>query len=759
MQSRIKRRSMYDIVKQWGFPSDLNEFEVTYKYDASKESIEKFKSEIIALSDCTSKKKNLGQNKRRFNEYMGIIMKNESIFDKEIYLLHIARLLEEDYSVQYNSPDNKNYNNKIFTSIDFDESAKKASLVRNAKGFLSTVDVADITINENKKIKVYSSLEFSDQKEEIEKRKKNAKKQLKTIDQKIGLTKILNFFKPEELFDPNGLSIGRYQNLNYILKNIIEDCKKEERTNKLVELVRENIEYIDVDKMLALSNSRYYLSFDKDIESVPYEEIIAIKEFTETISSIILDKTIKIIPYQFSRETTFEEIEKNVNKINSHFINGKYYHEYEKDELAQNIINGKINLFNFSKEDFYNLRFSQTEITEMILKNPMSIEFLIKNNLSTIKEIKEKLKFQDQISAEQLKASLNSGVLSYNEVLKLYYNEKISVESAKKLKELLKNEKNFEDLVSSKELVKLILSKNEEKSKKYVRLYKAWVIDGKNIEERKKIANEILDYSLDLIEESKIYELYRMGLIPIDTLLDTLGEQKSDLAELFKNGVIKPSDARRLYYEGILTEENFDDLLQNMENADKLALICSIFPDTKDEKQLEIRNKLLYKVSPDIGELYGRKSTKVCSDLFKNNKKSYDYCLRWKFIANIDQDFSQEYLKQGNVMFYLPNKGKYIIEKLFTKDMKPVYGAATYVLDEIDFKNYKKNIINAKTKEINIEELAKLKSENNSVKKIVHTGWYDSMIRYFDMLNPEKYNESQINKILEIRNEIDEKNN
>lgn len=780
-QLKIDSKSMYDIVNKWGFPSDLSEFEATYKCDASPADIEKFKEQIISLSKSSTKKRKTEDSEKKFSEYLDIISKNESIFDKNLYLLHVARLLKEDYSAQYNS-DNENEidTNRVYTSEEYSDMAKKALLIRSAKKILSNLDIANIRIrkdeNGKERYEIYTSSEFiSEDRSKIDEREEKVREQLKKINQKIGLEKILKFFEPDEFFNQDELDVCKYENLSYLCKKQVESQKDEKcQISKIAEIIRNYPEYIDIDKLLVMATIRYYQTIEYDIETIPYEEVEKLKSFTENVKLILLSKSTKAKPYCSStRNVSFKELEKEIKKLCSHFINGKYYQEYEKNDLVKDIITGKTSLHDFSKEDFLNLSFSQREVSEMIFRNPTSIEFLVTNNLEKIEEVREKVELQRNVNFEQLVACINSKVLDYEDIMRLYYDKKISIETVKSLKQKLEEEKKSEELkkltglVSSKVLVKMLLSKDEQNAEEYIRLYKALIIDGKTLEEKKDIANEILDYSLDLLEEEKMYELYYEGLIPVDSLLDIIGDQSSGFEDLFKNGEIKPIDARRLYLDGIITEQNFVNLLSSMEDGERLALICAVFPNSKDENELDLREKLLQTMSPIIRSTYGKndkastnRNTSNNSNNDKNNKsenrRMSDPCLRWNFLSNLDKEFSQQYLRDGTVIFYLPNEGSYIIEKLFDKNMEPCYGVATYILDKEDFDKYKDIIIDKKNSCIRPKILPRLREENENVTKIVHTGWGNALTRYFEIDSNEKYTEEQKDVIHSLAEEIDE---
>ena len=83
-------------------------------------------------------------------------------------------------------------------------------------------------------------------------------------------------------------------------------------------------------------------------------------------------------------------------------------------------------------------------------------------------------------------------------------------------------------------------------------------------------------------------------------------------------------------------------------------------PEVIEPTKVETRDILLGDISDNARAIYG-KSAEINKSYF--NQK--DNCLKWNTISNIDEDFIQRYLNNGNVIFYLPNKFEYIIEKIF----------------------------------------------------------------------------------------------
>ena len=776
MSSKIKQMSMTEIIKRIGFPSDLKEFESTYRYNVDKEEIEKFKAKVVKLNNT---------HKKGFEDYMNLINEHEDIFDKEIYFLHITKLLEKDlYLGDEEKPRVFNQkNNDTNTNM----ASRRQSLYRAARKLLSTIDVVDITTSENEdgeiEYSVSCSQEITSQKSELEEKNLKIQNQLEKIEDMLGLEKVLSFLRPRDIFD-----ICKYKNLgDFLSKLLIEELGEHSERNlsddidipdytdedleKFKEIIVDNAEYIEIDKMLILANAIYFNKHGENFEEFEYEDAIDLKNFTERVDFLLDKKKTILNSKRFEGKIDFKTVKQSVSDLYNHFIDGRFYTEEEINDLAQRMIQGTTSLSILTKEEFLNvMNFSTEERKLLIENNPSAIEYLINNELATSEEIKAPIISGKKTDSRQLFAIYSTGIISEEDIIDLYLDKKIELEELQSLQKQITEEKDFSQIVSSKKLIELFLNQKDGKEEifdRYRKLYKSIAIDGKDLEEQKRVANEILDYSLDLLEENKIYDLYHMGLLPIDTLVDFIGEKS--VTELYSSRELKPVDARRLYDSNIISEEAITEVLKNknISDSEKLVLIFSTFPNPED---IDIYQRLLSNLSDVAQSIYDKKGNKDTShkDLKnikpnnvstpkiqqEDNRKTTDPCARWKLIAKIDSDYSQEYLKDGHVIFYLPNNGKYIIEKLFTKDLRPAYGAATYILSENEFEK-NENVIISKNSKVNRSVLPSLKSQSDDIDKLVHTGWANAIVRYFDLENLEKYTENQIEEFKKIAEQVE----
>lgn len=692
MMSKIKQMSMKDIVEKIGFPANLEEFKNTYKYNISEEKVKKFEKDIIILSQT---------GKQSFQDYLKIILENEQIFDKEIYFLHITILLEQEYSEEFLGK--KKRIQKVFNlNNNENDLIKKSELIKFCKRILSTIDVVDITVSNLDENEIYytvkSSLEFADNETKWKKRKEKTKEQLEKIETLLGLDNVISLLFPEDL-----KTICRYENLGNILEKEVkttfdffekEDNVKNKKTQEeLKKIIVRNANYIDLDKMLLLANTLFFYKKGNNLEDFNEDELRRLKLFTETVEMLVTNKKISFTSPRFVEKINKRKIEEFIQVLNKHFINGKFYNTTEIKELSQKILNGSVNISILTKEEFINaMDFSDEDLNKIILASDNAIEYFLENGIETEQELKQRILSLDKINSNILISAILFNIITADEFLKMYSLGKIDIKEIKKIKNKLKDKKDFEKIVSSKKLIELYLIPSKKKEfESYKKIYKILKIEGKTIKQREKIANEILDYSLDLLEEKNILDLYHNGLIPIETVINIFGDES--LKKLYIQNEILPMDARRLFDEKILTNDDINEILINddLSIEEKLVLIFSTFSKLEDEKIVKkflsnIKNENLNNiVNLNPEEKVSNENKKLLEEF--EEKYIIQIRRKWNFIMQKDLEYSQKYFNNGYIVFYLPNKGKYILEKIFFADTKVAYGSATYIFTKDEFEN------------------------------------------------------------------------
>lgn len=796
---KIKKMSIIEIIEKMGIPTLLmykvyrngNDLKTegmlrqTYIYCTNEEETSKFEEEI----------KNL-QNKGTIQDFIKILDKYQHIIDKEIYVFAMTGFIARDIA--------EGNKGELESLVTFPNKKRdKHTAFNYGKELLKNVDIVVPRFSlkdEQYQIEaIVNSQEFFGNDNFLKKRKEVNDKRLKQIDETIGLDNVFHFFVPSDM-----LKFFIYPNLANIVANNIynklkfnKDLTESEQKEieefvkshgggnafsheDLCEEINNNIEYIDVDKMLLLSNIKLFLNSSNSDNSYDYESYVKFKEFSKKVGTLLKNK--QTIIEMEEGLVNYKTIEDFVSFLEKHFINKRFYDDKEIDILRDDVLNGIVSISMFSKEDFLKImNFTSEELATLITKQPDALEYLVENDLVNISRMGSVIDFKKYFTDRQVLYLLSKGIIKNENVLEMYNKEKFSVDNIRFLQD------NFTDfdatsMTSAEKLVKLYLdpSKKEEFDK-YRKIFKALKIDetlaearlrrenkdnkkvldelDSKIKERQiEVSSNILDQSLELLEEDKLYDLYRMGLIHIEVLVDFVGP--TAINDLYATGELKPLDARKLYNDGIIDENAIESVLKdgNLSETQKLVLIYSTFP-SMDQEDKEIRERLIsYMDKIDDTKTATNNGTRNHigggSNPVVTNKHITDPCARWNLIANIDKDYTQEYLTDGTIIFYLPNEQKYVIEKLYDKNNKPAYGAATYILEENLFDKIKNDlIVNKKVDRSVLIELNKQK--NKEIKKIIHTGWANSIIKFFDLQNEEKYSEEQIEEIQELAKQVE----
>lgn len=790
MVSKIDKLSMEKIMSQVGFPYNIKELRSTYKYNVSVDLAIEFEKNILQA--------------KNFKEIQRLVVKYEGIFDKNVYVLHLGRLLEKDLESQKRqeilAEENDGGIKKQVIFTDPKTTVRRG--IVNAKNLLKDVKVADIGINsETGEIIVYTSKEFVDQTVSMKKKVERTEKRLEQIEEKIGLEEVLKYISPSDLITicdypnlGNILAISLYKNKSHLNGEKINGENNGQRQgNEVVdseiikkgnifdwdefeETVKKYSSYIDLDKMLLLANSVFYNKYGNEFYNFSSEEAGELQDFTKKIGELIERKKVVVSSPRFNTDVTYQIISESVESLNKHFINGKYYEYEELAKLVEDIINGTVPVSNISKREYQNtLKMNIEELLILDKNNPNAIQYLIDNDMLEKIEIEEFLKLKSEYTDEQALYFINLNFIPENSILDLYNSEKLTLENLRNVKLNLEN-RTLNEIVSVDRLVELYLEPNKkEEFEKYRKLFKLLIIDESRAEvlereikkddkkaikeldrrilnRRKAIGISVLEKSIELLNDEHMYDLYHKGILQIDTVIDYVGFDAVN--KLFASGELKPIDVKRLFNEKILTEQMLEEIFRKNEltETQKLVLIYSTFSSEQadDEKMrkkfISCMSERTDSVSEPAGQVREKKEEKGEETQEKQNKNITDPWTRWNLISSLDKDYSQEYLKDGYIIFYLPNMSKYIIEKLYDKNNEPAYGAATYILDESVFKENQQNIV--KDKNINKSYLVSLnKNKTEGVKKLVHTGWGNAIVKYFEVEESSRYTEEEIIEI------------
>ena len=765
-----------NLIKQIGIPGNWNDLRATYRYNVDEKSYRAFEEEML----------NHRRSSGSFEGYVNLISKHIDVFDKDLYVFRIARLL----SAEVDTEKSVFYKGNLESRVLLDSpKVNRQQALQNAKKALKKIDVIDIEMSK-KRLDTYSSQEFIGNKNFFEKKKEKSAAAIQRIEEVIGFENLLSYIRPTDLIQccryPNlgnalaikiiesGIELNNGQDEKVTIEDRFLDSeeakKKAEASNGQAKafkwevfyaMVKKYDYYMDVDKVLLLANSVFYNKYGDKLDNFTEEEARELKEFTEKIGILLENKKVAIESPRFNRIISYTDIDEWVKTLNKHYIGGKFYTDDEILALANDIVNGRTDVSVLSKEVFDEvMQFTTEEIGYIIESSPESLQFLLENGYIDEKTALEAIDKQEEVLPKELIYAYQQSLLTNEKIAELLDKQVITFEDIYVLKENEVEDKPLDTVVSNKRLIELYFDKDRiQEFEEYRRLYKLLKLEGKSVQEQKENADLLIEESMDLLEEDKMYDLYHMGLIPVDTAIEFVGQ--GALIKAFASGELKPNDSKRLYDEGVITIQMIREVLKDrgIDDGQKLVLIYSTFPDREDVKT---RAKLLDYLNDASDNFKGptkgqrkKKEPEKNTTFTPQNKFVTDPCSRWKLISALDKEYSQEYLEDGHLITYLSNEEKYIIEKLFDKHRRPAYGAATYILDERTFKENRDKII--QENKINKNELVALrKQESSSVKKIIHSGWGNAILKYFDVKESKKYTKEQCRVIQGLVEEVEE---
>lgn len=674
---------------------------------------------------------------------------------------------------------------------------KMNSLINTIKNRLLNSDVILIEVsNADASLNVTNSQIHIGNEKFLKRREREAQKRYDEANREIYLGEKIEKLAPCDL-----KYIFRYDNLGAILaenmylpdenvaniddKTVLKDPVTDRAyvQEDVVSMVKDNLRYVDLDKLLLTILQVEFDKYGENVHQFSYQEARNLKELSEKIENLLSSNSIEIKSDRYYGGISFEKLKASINELNRSYVSGKFYFEEEINDLVEEYLYGQKDVETLTAYEFKEvLKFTDGEILNMLNAKPSILEYLIKNNIledTTSKDEKSDEKLfkllekQDKITAKQLQILYDSDKLSSEYLLQLYMDkDKINLDSIYDLKENT-DEQFWSDIVDTTKLVELYLRKDEENAKeqfdKYRKLYKRVMIDDKTLEEKKDIANDILDESIELLKEESLMELYNLGLVTIDTVIDYTGG--NSLKKLYFSNELKPIDAKRLFYQGIITEDMLKSIMLDptVDEGKKISLLYSTFPEVEDTKIMKKLEACLREVTENTkvnSSTHGKSKNKIepddneinddPTDELKKLKKAYEPRAKFRLLSEIDSEYKFKYnVKDGMAFFYFPNRDEYLIEKLYDKERKPATNVATYILSKDIFEQNQERII--QDGKVNISELYLLKREKNEgVKRLVHTGWANAIIKYYGLDDERKYSKKQILKTKKLAEQVEE---
>lgn len=500
MHLEIEKLGILDIINKVGFLKNISDLKATYKFNSLPEDIKAFEKELFSEIE----------NQKCYSKYMEIIRNYERIFDKNMYVFRVARLLEGVYKMSQNPmlAEGKLLESPVYfhtsskqvklafknnPNVNIADKLDIKSTIKYCKEALSKVDIADLVEADDGSFRLYTSQDFVGNTGKTEKNAKKTEKRLKQIEEKVSLEEVLRFLVPSDLID-----ICIYPNLGNRLANDILDAGKQEESEEdkfkvfdrlfdkeieiseetltksngkifkwddFINTVRENIRYIDIDKMLLLSTAVFYNKYGNELDRFSYKEAMELKNYSETVESLIESPRNRLISPRFSREINFELIKNSISSLNKHFIGERFYNDEEINNLASKIMSGKTSISSLSDSEILEiLQFTIGEYITITTNNPNALRELNERGLLKNKQLSQIISGLPTISKENLLYIYELGEIDTDEILERYNKNQIQAESIKTLKENSENKEKIEQMVSSKKLVELYLDEEKKKN-------------------------------------------------------------------------------------------------------------------------------------------------------------------------------------------------------------------------------------------------------------------------------------------------------
>lgn len=769
----MSKIDIVNLIEEYGIPTQWEDLVATYRINANKEQVDSFQKEFDRINE----------EAHFYSDYVELIKKYRGIFNPEIYALRIGRLLLEDIN---NGIEENKYQEQSQRVFKAKHSVSRDTLVKKLKNMLKKVDVIDYWFdgveNNNHRLVLFTSKQFCGDSNHLARLREEKEPKLAKIDETIGLNNVVSNMIPQDL-----VKVFTYDNIAHVtiqilmnnirtmqerayngdveipgftleqVRQFIDSGRVLYNTNDIVTVLKSNAGLVDFDRLLALSCALKYNAHGNNFSEFTEQESTALLEYCNQVEGL-LDKKNPPVEGETIIKTDFKTIRNSIYVLNRHFVGGEFRSNEELEQLYRDIIEGRKDVTELSKADYRDrLQISSVMVPEIVSHNPKAFVFLAENGYIDEQDVKSITLLMDSYTDDQINYLVNNGILSSSEVLLLYSQGKASLENVDSVAKLSDEARSgIVDSISSAELISLYMNpERKDEYSRYKNLYKKYKVDGQSEEIREEVSQELLSQSNDLLEDTTIYDLYHQRLITLQTAIGFIGADA--VIKTFAEGALKPEDCRKLYEEGILNEEVMASVLRDpkFDDGKKLVLIYSTFSDLEEDK--DVRERMLnYLSDPEAeyretskGKTQGRNSSDHSQLKDIKNKYVTDPVVRFGLISQIDKEYTVSYLPDGHVIFYMPNKGQYFVEKCFDKNKKFSYGKATYIFDEALFEQHKDELIVDQM--VNRTKMRRLYMQDKEhAKKIIHTGWGKAICRHFHVEDQEVYTAEERKKIEEL---------
>lgn len=332
-------------------------------------------------------------------------------------------------------------------------------------------------------------------------------------------------------------------------KDILCDTKR---------VLREYVEYIDIDKLLMISAYRFRnLLENKEIKP---EDIMTVKVILcEALKSISNDKMVLNCKLQDPKDDSYalEEVRfsvKDLKQCLKQFTSNSYLTQAGIKEYKEKLNNGELSLCDVNPESI-DIIFTQSELEKLANLNDDNFNYVSKKLHWNKDEILQRIKSKGSCSSTLLRDLVNDQIVSANDIVELYMSGIIGLNQIGETKrdidlsgEISPNKLNQYYNESVRQESK---KQNEENDfDKYLALYKEVLIkdNQKEIEHHSSILMEIVveEYKEEERESyiQKVERYYTEGILTLNSLIEW--DDERTITRLYNDKLITLEDIRQL---------------------------------------------------------------------------------------------------------------------------------------------------------------------------------------------------------------------
>ena len=746
------------VIDDIGIPVELEDYRACYNilddrnYKEEEEwekKVVEFETKLLQIGKDVPDEKSESEMEKLVNQIKRLIVQYSDIFDKNYYVLNINRLLFEEIGKNDSLVHREQAGPEIFGNsqlpiarlADNNVAVKGKIIKKNLTLGISKIPASlDSKSDRMENSKYYlEKIDYSinsahaspEYKEELNRIMDNNTSIFKELSKYIGLNEISKYLQLEDL---QYIGIDRYAgDYCYIrAKKIInENLEYGENDKILSDFILENCGYIDPVKYLLLSNENYYSYIINNIDDSSFDALNELKLRISILENMVENEDMQMVSSRYVDEEgnkipiSLKSLKRKVEELERHFINKRYCENLEKEKYKyKNNVEG-YDIWDLNASDIKKLNFSKTEMSELFSKEPEMIDYFLTANVMSLEDLSDILEVSRSISYEETRILLEHGFMDEEKTISLYVKGKIDFATLERLKNEPMENISFENAVNESQLVQLYFDKNRRDDFiKYRNAFKLFKINDKTPEEKMDVAYSILDQNVELNDTDKLFDLYNMGLMPIQMIIELHGDM--EIKQLIVEKKLKAGDIRELLNNGTLSNEMIEEIMidERVSKEVKTFLIVDLYPTSNEDD--ETRRRYLRELSDldkaQRGSIYDKTGESRGEDSSnKNNikiKNITDMAYRYQFLTFFDEDTTIEIFDDGNVKLFLPERGEYIIEKMLTED--DGYGQATYFLGEDVYEENKDRII--KNNAINVSACKKIHQENpQDTLRVIHT--------------------------------------